>query len=82
MDTETASNLIEATSLQRQTVFTLEMPPMNDYYTLRWICSLDSRFDPGSFPRQGYQHRHRFVGDRFPKALRKKPRNRKGRFAE
>jgi hypothetical protein len=35
--------------------------------------------DDSGYPGQGYVHRHGGDGKMFPKRLRKKPRNRKGR---
>jgi hypothetical protein len=84
MDTEAAQNLVAATSPQNQTTFVLRAQPMEFFYLGLLSCYLDrySNFDGGSYPRQGFQHRHTGVGNRFPKCFRKKPRNRKGRHRE
>jgi len=83
---EELQQLAEATGPRQQTTFVLRLFDMGYERDLfRWMDSLPpyrSNFDPGGYPAQGYVHRHGGNGDRHPKALRKKRRNRKGRFAE
>jgi hypothetical protein len=48
-------------------------------YSAHWLAPLEETSP--SYPSFGYVHKHGPVGNMWPKQLRKKPRNRKGRFA-
>jgi hypothetical protein len=70
--------LLAATALCSSSVLTLELRMGYDYDYFSNFGPRYSNFDPGSYPRQGYVHRHGGIGDRQPKKFRRKERNRPG----